>query len=603
MNKTVLPVVFFILASCVSAPAPPPPGSAVTGMIETIREDSAGDILGVAVSVPEYRVPDNYDTLSGEYVTLFNQFVDAYNDGDYSDALVPLFRIIHTYDDLGKSLDAIGICYLSLEEYGKAVPYLIYAEESGYSDDVRLEEQFFHAFFGIGYNKMTSGDYRFALAYFKEALGCKADPAVKNNIAWCYTRLSESAPLHDSIGILENAIRFVSGFDVDDQYLEDIAFRYVKAVIKAAEEARYANAAGFAEYALSRADSPYIRLNLGLLYIRMRRIAAAHAEFGHIVTHHKASDVFDIGLTLYNETKSVRYRHEVVYPFTVIPAGGTQTEAYELEITARVPQTCRNQKTEAIKAYVNGTAVPFSALTDNTGNSLIEFSLKGPALKKGKNEIKITSTVEKTSIFTGREEIEAYSIGNYNRNDPFFRQNLASDNKADYTLPEIRAFTREITSRMTSESVLERVSAVYDFVIDKLSYVLDPEGTDELRIGRLIKNSYRGNCQDYALLTIALLRSLGVPASMYCGDTYDSDIGHAWAVFYTPDKRAVALDATWGDHEDLKTHYFLTESNKNITTSFSYDSDILEDGRGINLFSKGFTVELGDYSYTIEITD
>jgi hypothetical protein len=76
----------------------------------------------VDISFPDYIPPKNTNLDNEEYIRLFNQCVGYYNSRRYSHAITPLSQIVEKYDDKGKSLHAPGVCYLSLEEYDKAIP-------------------------------------------------------------------------------------------------------------------------------------------------------------------------------------------------------------------------------------------------------------------------------------------------------------------------------------------------------------------------------------------------------------------------------------------------------------------------------------------------
>jgi len=84
------------------------------------------------------------------------------------------------------------------------------------------------------------------------------------------------------------------------------------------------------------------------------------------------------------------------------------------------------------------------------------------------------------------------------------------------------------------EQPLEKVAAVYDYVIDNLSY--DHERAATVKSGYLprldeVLEAKKGICFDYAALMTAMLRGQGVPCKLvvgYAGSTY-----HAWISVWT----------------------------------------------------------------------
>jgi transglutaminase-like putative cysteine protease len=86
------------------------------------------------------------------------------------------------------------------------------------------------------------------------------------------------------------------------------------------------------------------------------------------------------------------------------------------------------------------------------------------------------------------------------------------------------------------EDPLDKVAAVYDYVVDNLSY--DYEKAANVKSGYLpvldrVLEEKQGICFDYAALMTAMLRSQEVPCKLvveYAGSTY-----HAWISVWTED--------------------------------------------------------------------
>jgi len=101
----------------------------------------------------------------------------------------------------------------------------------------------------------------------------------------------------------------------------------------------------------------------------------------------------------------------------------------------------------------------------------------------------------------------------------------------------------ELTAKCTTD--LEKVEAIYKFVIDSLKY--DEEKAATVKTGYVpkvddIMNSGKGICFDYAAVFAAMLRSQGIPAKLVMGFVKSTDpkakdpVYHAWNEFYLRDK-------------------------------------------------------------------
>lgn len=126
-------------------------------------------------------------------------------------------------------------------------------------------------------------------------------------------------------------------------------------------------------------------------------------------------------------------------------------------------------------------------------------------------------------------------------------------------------------------SNLDKVSAVYNYVVDHISY--DTEKAQQVQSGYLpnidqVYASGKGICFDYAALMTAMLRSQGVPTKLIVG--YASNAYHAWinvwnensgwvsAAIYFDGKSWKLLDPTFastGGQDDSVNQYIGNGSN------------------------------------------
>jgi len=115
-------------------------------------------------------------------------------------------------------------------------------------------------------------------------------------------------------------------------------------------------------------------------------------------------------------------------------------------------------------------------------------------------------------------------------------------------------------------SVAQNAEKVYLFVKDTLDYNHDK--TRETRLGavKALQNPTISVCMEYSDLTIAILRSIGIPAREIEGYAYSEDIAkkplsvfyneetdflHSWVEFYDPVLGWIPFDPTWGDTSGL----------------------------------------------------
>ncbi len=114
---------------------------------------------------------------------------------------------------------------------------------------------------------------------------------------------------------------------------------------------------------------------------------------------------------------------------------------------------------------------------------------------------------------------------------PFLRPNQY----VDYNAASVAvAKARELTAG--KQTALDKVAAVYDFVVETLSY--DKEKAATVKSGYLpvldeVLEVKKGICFDYAALMTGMLRSQGVPCKLVVG--YAGTVYHAWISVWSED--------------------------------------------------------------------
>lgn len=172
----------------------------------------------------------------------------------------------------------------------------------------------------------------------------------------------------------------------------------------------------------------------------------------------------------------------------------------------------------------------------------------------------------------------------YNMSNSGTKKDLPADVVAAYTKPTrywqtdgaVAAAAKSVVK--SDAKVSDNVRAVYDYVINKLTY-----NNDKIKFNvrqgaaKALANPSNAICLEYADLMIAMLRSQGIPARMVVGYAYAGSIKtsaavadslHSWVEAYVPGVGWMTVDPTWGEkfddfgRSDLD-HYAFTVWGKN----------------------------------------
>ncbi len=156
---------------------------------------------------------------------------------------------------------------------------------------------------------------------------------------------------------------------------------------------------------------------------------------------------------------------------------------------------------------------------------------------------------------------------------------LSPTEQVQSTAPEIQALAQRLTKGAASE--FEAVAAVVNYVIDNIKYTYNPPQYDALYTLRTKK----GNCQNFAHLSMALLRAVGIPARIVGGISLKQPWkvpvgkktsivqsmgqgGHAWLEVYYP-------DLGWLSYDPQQTKEFT--STRHIKQTHGLDSEDIND--------------------------
>lgn len=213
--------------------------------------------------------------------------------------------------------------------------------------------------------------------------------------------------------------------------------------------------------------------------------------------------------------------------------------------TITLPPDLGNQKSyvETLDPRPNNTHL------DDDGNVLADYRL-------APNQ----SLIVKTKILSKVQYLEYdLSKSGYKKDIPI---TLVKKYTRTYGYWQADETVKQAAAKLNQDNrpVIDNVKAMYQFVIDKLSYNKNKIKFN-LRQGaqKALANPSNAVCLEYSDLLIAMLRSQGIPARMLVGYGYSGDLKnsnsvsdslHSWVEAYVPGIGWMELDPTWGEKFD-----------------------------------------------------
>lgn len=164
---------------------------------------------------------------------------------------------------------------------------------------------------------------------------------------------------------------------------------------------------------------------------------------------------------------------------------------------------------------------------------------------------------------------------------------------ADRLVPvngEIRELAQKITQNAKND--LEKVRAIYDYIIEELTYSKDDPKICGIGDSLLTLQHKKGICTDYHSLFISLVRSLGIPAKFEVGfripdGKQEGKLNgyHCWAKFYLKDKGWIPVDISEADkHPERKDYFFghIDENRIHLTSGRDISLKYARDSQPLN---------------------
>lgn len=170
--------------------------------------------------------------------------------------------------------------------------------------------------------------------------------------------------------------------------------------------------------------------------------------------------------------------------------------------------------------------------------------------------------------------------------------NFIKSNNFELVNGRIRKIAKEITQGKMND--LEKVRAIYDYIIGELTYSKDNPKVCGLGNSILTLKHKKGICTDYHSLFISLVRSLGISAKFEIGfgipeNAKSGKINgyHCWAKFYIKGMGWVPVDISEADKHPERREYFFGSVDENrihLTSGRNINLKYAKDSKPLNFF-------------------
>ncbi len=191
-------------------------------------------------------------------------------------------------------------------------------------------------------------------------------------------------------------------------------------------------------------------------------------------------------------------------------------------------------------------------------------------------KVNIDFDVELNSELRATESTAPFPLKNLSQEEMVF---LRPTKLVQSDSAEIKKLAMELSSKANTE--YEAVNSILNYVVDHVRYTYNPPQYDALWTLR----TGTGNCQNFAHLSMALLRAAGIPARIVGGITLKESWkvpvdeksylvqsmgqgGHAWIEIYFP-------DLGWLSYDPQQSKQFT--SSRHIKQTHGLDSDDIND--------------------------
>jgi transglutaminase-like putative cysteine protease len=220
-----------------------------------------------------------------------------------------------------------------------------------------------------------------------------------------------------------------------------------------------------------------------------------------------------------------KVKFDLLYDFSL------QAIPSKMTFVTIVPQTIPGKQEILELKYSTEPARTFT----RHGNTYAEFVFDRP---RGQFRIRISvkAKLSRYDLTTAKRK---------NTEPPVEETSMADFLKHETYIEKDDSRIKQIAQTLNAPTEIETVKKIYDFVTDRLKYVVR---TEEYGAVKTLQEK-RGGCTEYADLFVALCRAKNIPARVVKGyaTEYVSIPQHAWAEAYLKDYGWVPFDLIYGD--------------------------------------------------------
>ena len=225
-----------------------------------------------------------------------------------------------------------------------------------------------------------------------------------------------------------------------------------------------------------------------------------------------------------------------------------------------IPPNLENQKV----IFLSFSRDPDEILQDEWNQSVARFRIS--SIEAGEViPISMACTVKLTSL---KYDVDPEEVGSFQEIPSLLRQLYTRDGEM-YKIndPTIVSSLNEAVEG--EEDPYRVVIRVHDYVVERLSYSLDPFWDDAPTVLR----RGEGSCSEYVFAFIALCRAAGIPARFLGGTVLDPSLSgkplrtewidyvfHRWAEVYIPNYGWLPVDVTYDDDDGRDFLFSLTDT-------------------------------------------
>jgi transglutaminase-like putative cysteine protease len=554
------------------------------------------DFEPVVTKVEKLDLKPTQSDQTTEYHSKMTNALFLMREKKFQEAIEALKPLCAQFKDDGLALYNLGVCYLNLKDWDNARLYFANSYAAGFSEAFRAIDNL-NAM--LAYSYFEEKNYPDAIRWFKTA---PADERVSMDVICCYMEIAKTFPTPKNLIPLLYAGNYIVDNGVLDKNILALGAEIGKQLGDSPVEAYLPNAIAVLEYLARETSDPWMNINLGLLYAHDNRPELALAQY-RLAAERAGSnrDLYRFASGRLVEMGEADYRYRKDIPFTVDFKGGDPARA-GLDATFTVPQNAYGQTVSGLAVLLNGKPVDFTPVKDRYRAEFVSVKLSG-VLKPGENALTVQARVVRSARRFTAQDLASFTAASYDKRSPLYRLYTESTKIYNLSHPLVKKAAADVRARLKKNDVASIVKAVYDYAIEKLRYELyDNENRPKEEIlDRLQKTNGVGLCEDYAVFTASVLRSLGIPALVISGPTYNADIGHAWPAVFTPKfDTPIVADTTWADTGEMPNYYFLFNTNQNVVEGVGWDSDVLPGAMALTYRrSAGLEVVFGKEKETI----